>query len=222
MYRQAYIRNGCPTPTRIVSGPYFDFKSECMTMDGQTLGKKNPDTSRWKGATLDADSFREFFSILLTLDPLTPLDSVGDDNLESVEPLSFVEPPPPDNKFKLTWNTFEPLLMLPRHDLACILPVLTSRSDMACLAGQLAQKASILKGEKVVDIEDFHCKPQAYISLVKAAIDMYKSKRTFKFWVYMVKKACEDAKLDWNTAVYRIHSHPQWTLVRFLNHPLTF
>lgn len=60
---------------------------------------------------------------------------------------------------------------------------------------------------------------QAYVTLVKAAIDLYKSKRTFLFWVYMVKKSCEDAGLDWDTAVHRMHTHHQWTLVRL---PIVF
>jgi hypothetical protein len=60
------------------------------------------------------------------------------------------------------------------------------------------------------------------VALVKQAIEMYKSKRTFQFWVYMVKRACVDAKVDWDTAVQTIKDHPQWTLVRFVNHTVTF
>lgn len=155
MYRQAYLRNGCPPPSRLASGPYYDFKSECQTMDGQAT-KTEKATNRWKPATLGREPFRMFFAILLTMDPNTPRDSVGDDNLETVEPLSFVDEPP--EKFKFTWNTFESLLMLPRHDLGCILPVLTSRSAMASLAGHLRRKETILKEEEEMDIETFQCK----------------------------------------------------------------
>lgn len=60
MYRQAYVRNNCPTPSRHVSGPYFDFKCECLTMDGR-YDAKTKDTSRYKPATLDTPQFRLFF-----------------------------------------------------------------------------------------------------------------------------------------------------------------
>ena len=157
MYRQAYVRNGYPIPSRHVSGPYFDFKSECQIMDCWYDGK-NKDTNRYKPATLPTRLFRKFFSILLTVDPSTPRDSVGDDNLETVQPLEFVDEP--NEKFKFTWNTFESLLMLPRHDLGRILPVLTSQKGMALLAGQLARKDSLVKEvEEVVEPDKFHCKP---------------------------------------------------------------